>query len=87
MVVGAGAAPHVSEAELAKRLADIIETTVSPPTHKGGSGFPHRLHVHYELHRDQDFVKTLQYKGVLLIRNSAPLGPYSGTLHRALWWP
>ena len=25
------------------------------------------------------------YRGTSLIRNSAPPGPYSGTLHRALW--
>ena len=27
------------------------------------------------------------YRGTSLIRNSAPLGPYSGTMPRALWWP
>jgi len=26
------------------------------------------------------------YRGTSLIRNSDPLGPYSGTMHRALWW-
>ena len=26
-------------------------------------------------------------RGTSLIRNSAPLGPYSRTKHRALWWP
>ena len=28
-----------------------------------------------------------RYRGTSLIRNSAPLGPYSRTKHRALWWP
>ena len=28
-----------------------------------------------------------RYRGTSLIRNSAPPGPYSKTLHRALWWP
>jgi len=27
------------------------------------------------------------YRGTSLIRNSAPLGPCSGTMPRALWWP
>jgi len=27
------------------------------------------------------------YRGTLLTRNSTPLGPYSRTMHRALWWP
>ena len=27
------------------------------------------------------------YRGTLLIRNSAPLGPYSRNMPRALWWP
>ena len=26
------------------------------------------------------------YRGTSLIRNSAPIGPYRGTKHRALWW-
>ena len=26
------------------------------------------------------------YKGTSLIRNSALLGPFSRTMHRALWW-
>ena len=26
------------------------------------------------------------YRGTSLIRNSALLGPYSRTMHRALWW-
>jgi len=26
------------------------------------------------------------YRGTSLIRNSAPLGPYSRTMHRPLWW-
>jgi len=26
------------------------------------------------------------YRGSLLIRNSTPLGPYSRTMPRALWW-
>ena len=26
-------------------------------------------------------------RGTSLIRNSAPLGPYSRTMPRALWWP
>ena len=26
------------------------------------------------------------YRGTSLIRNSGPLGPYSRTLPRALWW-
>jgi hypothetical protein len=26
------------------------------------------------------------YRDTLLIRNSAPLGPYSRTMPRALWW-
>ena len=30
---------------------------------------------------------TLPYRGTSLIRNSAPLGPYNGTMPRALWWP
>ena len=30
---------------------------------------------------------AVDYRGTPLIRNSAPLGPYSRTLHRALWWP
>jgi hypothetical protein len=30
---------------------------------------------------------TPRYRGTSLIRNSAPLGPYSRTKHRALWWP
>jgi len=28
-----------------------------------------------------------EYRGISLIRNSTPLGPYSRNLHRALWWP
>ena len=28
-----------------------------------------------------------QYRGTSLIRNIAPLGPYSRTMPRALWWP
>ena len=27
-----------------------------------------------------------QYRGNSLIRSSTPLGPYRGTMHRALWW-
>ena len=30
---------------------------------------------------------TLLYRGTSLIRNCAPLGPYSRTVPRALWWP
>jgi len=26
------------------------------------------------------------YRGTSLIRNSAPLGPYSRTIPRVLWW-
>ena len=26
------------------------------------------------------------YRGTALIRKSAPLGPYSRNMHRALWW-
>ena len=26
------------------------------------------------------------YRGTSLIKNSALLGPYSRTMHRALWW-
>ena len=29
---------------------------------------------------------TCAYRGTSLIRNSASLGPYSRTMHRALWW-
>jgi len=29
---------------------------------------------------------TPLYRGTSLIRNSAPLGPYSRTMPRALWW-
>jgi len=29
---------------------------------------------------------TPSYRGTSLIRNSALLGPYSRTMHRALWW-
>ena len=32
-------------------------------------------------------LKMQSYRGTSLIRNSAPLGPYSRTLHRVLWWP
>ena len=28
-----------------------------------------------------------QYRGTLLIKNSAPLGPFSRTMPSALWWP
>ena len=28
----------------------------------------------------------LAYRGTSLIRNSAPLGPYSRTMPRPLWW-
>ena len=28
-----------------------------------------------------------QYRGTSMIRSSAPLGPYSRTTPRALWWP
>ena len=27
-----------------------------------------------------------EYRGTSLMRNSAPLGPYSRTMRRALWW-
>ena len=27
-----------------------------------------------------------EYRGTSLMRNSAPLGPYSRTMPRALWW-
>ena len=27
------------------------------------------------------------YRGTSLIRNRVPLGPYSRTMPRALWWP
>ena len=27
------------------------------------------------------------HRGTSLIRNSAPLGPYSRSMHRVLWWP
>ena len=30
--------------------------------------------------------RAARYRGTSLIRNSALLGPYSRTLHRALWW-
>ena len=30
---------------------------------------------------------VLDYRNTSLIRNSAPLGPYSRTPHGALWWP
>jgi len=30
---------------------------------------------------------TPSYRGTSLIRNSAPLGLYSRTMARALWWP
>jgi len=30
---------------------------------------------------------TLLHKGTSLVSNSAPLGPYSGTMPAALWWP
>ena len=36
------------------------------------------------LHLDQR--PLLPYRGTSLIRNSAPLGPYSRTMPRALWW-
>ena len=32
-------------------------------------------------------VTAYKYRGTSLIRNSAPLGPYSRTMSRALWWP
>ena len=32
-------------------------------------------------------VEGPECRGTSLIRNSALLGPYSRTLHRALWWP
>ena len=30
---------------------------------------------------------TQVYMGTSLIRNNAPLGPYSRTMRMALWWP
>ena len=36
---------------------------------------------------DQSARSRQSYKSTLLTRNSAPLGPYSRTKHRALWWP
>ena len=30
--------------------------------------------------------RVLLKRGTSLIRNSALLGPYSGTMHGALWW-
>ena len=30
---------------------------------------------------------VVDYRGTSLLRNSAPLGPYSRTIPRALWWP
>jgi len=29
---------------------------------------------------------AVAYRGTSLIRNNAPLGPYSRTMPRALWW-
>jgi hypothetical protein len=29
---------------------------------------------------------AVQYRGTSLLRNSAPLAPYSRTMARALWW-
>ena len=29
----------------------------------------------------------LSYRGTWLIRKNAPLGPYSRTMPRTLWWP
>ena len=37
--------------------------------------------------RHKHTVQLYMYRGTSLIRNSRPLGPYSKTLHRALWWP
>ena len=31
--------------------------------------------------------KGARYRGISPIRNSTPLGPYSRTMPRALWWP
>jgi len=31
-------------------------------------------------------IKVSLYRGTSLIRNSAPLGPYSRAMPRALWW-
>ena len=31
--------------------------------------------------------RNVMYRGTSLIRNSAPLGPYSSNMPRALWWP
>jgi len=33
------------------------------------------------------FQKCSLYRGTSLVRNCAPLAPYSRTLHRALCWP
>ena len=34
----------------------------------------------------RDVRENPEYRGTSLIRNSAPVGPYSRTIPRALWW-
>jgi len=36
--------------------------------------------------RGFEFGVPVAYRGTSLTRNSAPLGPYSRTMPRALWW-
>ena len=60
---------------------------------------PHILHPsHHTLHPESYTLYPISqeravnaevppyYRGTSLIRNSALLGPYSKTMHRALWW-
>ena len=38
------------------------------------------------LHPSPFTLQPTPYRGTSLIRNSAPIGPYGRTMHRALWW-
>ena len=44
-------------------------------------------HKRKTLKRCVQILGVLNCRGTSLIRNSEPLGPYSRTMRRALWWP
>jgi hypothetical protein len=50
------------------------------------SGQEREQHLLYQ-HRHHAHQLVLHYRGTLLIGNGPPVGPYSTTIPRALWWP
>jgi len=57
---------------------------INAPVRPGAAGYSY-VEVLSMRYKSVNF-RAKKYKGTSLIRNSAPLGPYSGTMPRALWW-